>query len=133
MTTLTNALKEEHGMLMNVFNEIKAVGFESQDGMDKMMAAKSMLLAHMKKEDTELYPVLRRAEISDEHLKITLNVFTGEMADIAKLALEFFDKYSAGYSGKNFNLDLERLVALISHRISREEDILFRAYDNIKS
>ena len=90
-------------------------------GVDKtwngLLAAKSGLLAHLKKEDTQLYPVLNEAAESDANLKRTLDMLAKDMEGISKAALEFFEKYSEGGSGLEFTKDFGHLYATISLRI----------------
>ncbi len=132
MSKLVDELKKEHSVIAETLNNAKNLGITSEEGQKTLLAAKSGLLAHLKKEDEQLYSVLKNASESDANLKVTLNTFAKDMDEISKVALEFFDKYSTGGSGLEFAKDFGELFAIISKRIRREESIIFQKYDELK-
>ena len=131
MSGLVNELKKEHEALVSVLNEIKDLGITSQEGKDKLSAAKNGLLAHLKREDLELYPKLKEAAVNNDQLKRTLEHFSKEMEEISSFALEFFDKYESGAEGVEFIRDFGKLIGGLRGRIRREENILYPEYDKL--
>ncbi len=132
MSKLVDELKRDHSVIAETLNKVSSLGVTSKEGQNTLLAAKSSLLAHLKKEDEELYPVLNNAAESDATLKQTLDVFAKDMTGISKAALDFFEKYSTGGSGIEFAKDFGRLFGKLSQRISQEENILYKKHDEIK-
>ncbi len=75
--------------------------------------------------------LLRRAAEGDAHLARILEMFAADMDEVPAGCLEFFEKYAGGGEGLEFAGDFGRLYATLSHRISREENILYKAYDEL--
>ncbi len=96
-----------------------------------LMAAKGALLAHLAKEDKELYPTLNKVAETDAQLKSTLDFYAKDMDEISKSALAFFDKYSAGGSGLEFAKDLGSLFGNLASRVRKEESTLYLKYNEL--
>jgi hemerythrin-like domain-containing protein len=74
--------KKEHSAIVNTLNNVKKLGIRSIEGQDELLSAKNSILNHMKKEDKEFYPVLRKVAKHNQRLKETLNEFDKDMARI---------------------------------------------------
>ena len=61
MSRLVSQLKNDHKVLVEVLAKVKELGIGTKEGQGKLSAAKAGLLAHLKKEDAELYPVQKKA------------------------------------------------------------------------
>ena len=132
MSKLIEDLTKEHALIVDVFKKVKELGVGSKEGKDKLLLAKKGLLGHLKKEDEELYPVLKKAAEADKGLKRTLEVFAQDMGEISKFALDFFEKYSQGESsGVEFAKDFGRLFIVLGGRVRKEEGILYAAYEKL--
>ena len=131
MSVLIEELKKEHSEIVVTLNEIKELGISSKEGQAKLMSAKVSLLAHIKKEEDQFYPVLRKEAKTNKELESILDLLAVGMMDTSRVALEFFDKYSSGVSGKEFPKDFENLFEALGKRIRNEEDILFPVYEKI--
>ena len=131
MSNLIDDLKKEHAFIGETLNKVRSLGITSKEGQSTLLAAKSGLLAHLQKEDERLYPVLNKAADNDPNLKQTLQMFAAHMEAISAAALGFFEKYSGGGSGAEFAKDFGNLNAELSMRISREEDILYKRYNEL--
>ncbi|MBE7440211.1 MAG: hypothetical protein HS115_17295 [Spirochaetales bacterium] len=83
-------------------------------------------MAHLDREDRELYPALKALEQSNA----IANAFQTEMAGITVQALEIFQRYEKGVDDKTrFARDTGQLFALVSGRIIKEEMRLYPAYE----
>lgn len=131
MSNLVTELKEDHKKIVAVLAEVKAKGITSKEGVQVLVSAKAALLAHLKKEDTFLYPELRKAAQSNSGLKSTLDVFAKDMDKITAEVLAFFDKYSNGGSGIEFAKDIGHLLSVLGARIQREENSLYSEFDKL--
>ena len=131
MSKLAEELKKEHAVIAEMLNKVKQNGITSQEGQTTLLAAKKGLVAHLKKEDDQLYAYLNKKAESDAGLKRTLDMFVSDMEGITKAAMEFFDKYAKGGSGLEFAKDFGRLYAVLSQRIYKEENIVYKKYDEL--
>lgn len=132
MSELVEALKKEHVLIKETLNRARKLGISSPEGQNILLSAKDSLLAHLEKEDKQLYSVLNEAAESDTDLKQTLEWFANDMDEISKAALDFFSKYSKGGSGIEFAEDFGKLFATLTLRISKEENIIYQKYDELK-
>lgn len=131
MSVLIDELKQDHVVLVETLNKIKSLGITSEEGQKLLIAAKGALLAHLAKEDKELYPTLRKAAESDASLQSTLDFYAKDMDEISKAALEFFDKYSDGGTGLEFAKDLGGLFGSLGTRVRKEESTLYVKYNEL--
>ena len=134
MIALVKELKNEHSVILAILNEVKRLGILSKEGHAKLMSAKEHLLTHLKKEDRQLYPFLiKEAKGNKRSLEDTLVLLNAiDMADVSRVALEFFDKYSKCVLGKEFQEESGSLFVLLRNRIRTEEDILYGRYEEMK-
>jgi Hemerythrin HHE cation binding domain len=131
MSRLIEQLKGEHAAIVGVLGQVKELGIGSAEGREKLLAAKASFLAHLRKEDAELYPVLKRAAESDPRLKRTLEMFANDMEKISKATLQFFEKYAQG-AGPDFAKDFGTLFGTLTARTRREENIIYQEYDRLQ-
>lgn len=131
MSQLIEELKKEHTVIVDILNEVSKLGITTKEGQRKLLDAKQGLLAHLKKEDDRLYPVLKTAAEKNPALKQTLDLFAQDMAGISKAAIDFFAKYSQGGSGLEFARDIGALFTTLKSRIRKEEDILYSEFDRL--
>lgn len=131
MAKLIKELKKDHEVILAILNKVKELGIGSREGQEKLLSVKNLLLAHIKKEDDQLYKVLNKAAENDSDLKHTIDVFAKDMDNISRVAFEFFSKYINGGSGIEFAKDFGRLYALLGERIRREESIIYARYERL--
>jgi hypothetical protein len=136
MTKLIQQLRTEHQVLVSRLDEVRS-SIDPQTGKLPLAKAvfaltmvKKSLLAHLGKEDEELYPVLERAAQHDPAVGDLLRRFGDDMAKISKAALAFFEKYdNRGLFSQAFPSDLEDLYRVLAQRIVAEESELYPAYE----
>lgn len=131
MSLLIDDLKKQHSEIFAELKEANDLGIITKDGQYKLLSTKADLLAHLKKEDEHLYPVLRKEAEINKHLESTLDSFSSEMENISRSALEFFDKYSDGVIDSKYVEAFETLYAALSARMKNEESVLFAEYEKI--
>jgi iron-sulfur cluster repair protein YtfE (RIC family) len=131
MSPLITELKRQHVAILEVLDAVNTLGIASARGQEKIMAAKTLLLAHLAKEDETLYPVLRKGTETDGELRRYLEILSKDMARISESALGFFQKYAASDHGAEFARDFGSLSARLSSRIRKEEAILYPAYERL--
>lgn len=133
MTILIDQLKTGHHIIFKTLEKARQFGIGSREGQMELLLAKSSLLAHLKTEDVRLYPALRSTAQTNRSMKLTLDSFAKDMDEISRLAIGFFDKYSNGGSGIEFARDFGRLYAMLKIRMHKEENILYRQYEQLNN
>lgn len=129
MSVLVGQLRKEHVVLLEGLNQAYALGISSEDGREKLRGMRALLLAHLAKEDKELYPLLDAAALHNKRLASLLLTLRDEMGLISREALQFFTTYEHGGAGFEFARDFGRLLAALTARIRREETLLFPEYE----
>jgi hypothetical protein len=131
MSALIEELKREHSEIVAMLNEIERLEILSKEGQSKLMPAKERFLTHLKKEDEQFYPVLRKDAENNKQLESALDLCALDMENVSRIALEFFDKYYGGVIDEDFQREFERFFAAINKRIEAEEDILYDEYESM--
>jgi iron-sulfur cluster repair protein YtfE (RIC family) len=129
MSVLIEELKKDHSEIFAALNEVKKLGVLSREGQAKLLSIKNNLLAHLKKEDEQLYPALKKEAERNNNLKNALDLFAIDMENVSRVVQEFFDKYSKGVLGEEFQKEFESLLVALGKRIRNEEDVLYDEYE----
>lgn len=127
---MINELKKEHAVIIDTLKEIRELGSCSTEGYDKILSIQKSLLAHLNKEDEELYPLLRDAAKSNRKLQEKINAFDGNIGAVSIAAFDFFGNYPTKARGQ-LAKEIEWLIETLTWRMQREEAILFTMYDNL--
>ncbi len=117
MAKLIDELKKENTSIVNTLDAVKTLGINSKEGKEKLLTAKTAFLENLKKEDEKLYPALRKAAKKNEDLKTKLDEFGKDMDNVSKIALYFFNRYSHGGSGFEFEFACKRLSSILKARM----------------
>lgn len=131
MSLLIGELKKQHSEIFAELKEANDLGIVTNEGRDKLLSSKVDLLAHLKKEDEHLYPVLIKEAEKNKQMENVLDSFSCEMENISRSALKFFEKYSDGVIDSKYAETFETLYAAHSARMKNEESILFAEYEKI--
>jgi len=128
MNTLILELQNEHAAILEVLGQVKALGISSQAGQERLLAARDLLLAHMRKEDERYYPELRKAAESDQELTVLKKFFIADMEAVSAKAMRLFDRYARGGDEAEFAGEIKLLYLTLKARIQTEEEKLFRKF-----
>ena len=135
MSRLIEELKKDHETIENMLAKAKEPSISHKEAHKILITAKATLLAHLKKEDAQLYPVLNKGALSDATLKRTVDFYAKDMDEITSNAIGFFDKYSPA----DATIDIEfarafgKLYSTISIRLRNEEKTLYKEYEKLNS
>ena len=130
MNKLIEEFKKEHSLIIATLNGVKMHGINTEDGIEKLLSAKDNITAHMKKEDKEFYPELRKAAGSNQRLRELLDAFDKDMDEITRYSIELFGDYSAA-AGSEIALELEKFIVILERRTLREETFLFAEFEKL--
>ena len=112
---LTEILKDEHKIILSLFNELLFEEVNTEQRTIKFALVQFSLLEHLKKEDKYLYPKLRELEGTDQ-----LGVrFSKEMRKISKQIMTFFNNYQHNSHGLAFSKELGIIVATLKKNFKR--------------
>ncbi|GAA4649444.1 hypothetical protein GCM10023116_17180 [Kistimonas scapharcae] len=131
MSTLVQEFLQEHAHITDTLLNVQRIGIHTEQGRKLLILAKEELLAHLAKEDANLYPVLWKAAETDEKLKTTLEKYAKDMDQISASALAFFEKYCSHGDEEGFEKDCKGLIRVLCKRIGNEEAVLYRKYNEI--
>jgi hypothetical protein len=132
MSVLIEEFKKEHSEIIAILKEVKKLGIHSEEGRSRLMSAKEYLLEHLRKENEQLYPVLRKKAEHNGILKDELDMFAMDPEYVSRVVLEFFDKYFGGVTDEDFQINFESLIAALNARIRNEEESLYQEYEEIE-
>jgi iron-sulfur cluster repair protein YtfE (RIC family) len=133
MARLIEELKREHAEIARLLDTVKSPKISNAEAHKILLSAKNTLISHLRKEDTQLYPLLNKAAESNTSLKRTVDFYARDMDEITAKAIAFFDKYSKD----DAPIDLEfakafgNLFATISRRLRSEESTLYLEYEKL--
>jgi hypothetical protein len=133
MARLIDELKKDHVEITALLDRLKSSSVSNNEAHKILLTAKASLLAHLKKEDAQLYPALNNAAQDNTGLKRTVDFYAKDMDVITKNAISFFDTYSRN----DATIDLEfakafgNLFATISRRLRSEESILYKEFEKL--
>ncbi|MCB0278707.1 MAG: hemerythrin domain-containing protein [Calditrichaeota bacterium] len=131
---LINELRQEHQVLLQMISQIKNLGILSDEGYFKLLNSKQILIDHLTKEDTALYPLLYKGARKDKELKDLLYNLLSEMNNLTSEVLDFYSKYDdrTSFSKEEFAKDITYVMLQLKNRIVKEEEHLYRAYDKLR-
>jgi len=123
---LISTLKEEHKKIIKMLDEINP---GKNEGLNSLKALKEMLVVHLDKEDSLLYPGLVAS--SEEELKNLGKTFQDIMKSYMELAMKCCENLNRanGVMTKDLIESYNLVKEKINNRIVIEESILFTAYE----
>jgi hypothetical protein len=128
MTDYIKTWHREHAQILEALFQVVHLDIFSRAGQMKLQELKRVLDAHLKSEDLNFYPVLRKGAETDPGLRRELFLFAADMDKITEEATAFFRKEESDPMGKDIPSEFGRISAVIKSRISREENILMQEF-----
>ncbi len=125
-------IRKEHTVIIDNLMNMKKLNIHTREGQLELLSAKNDILDHIKNEDENFYPVLKKTAESNSGLRETLNAFDEDMAVISKYTLDFFESIFT-VEGIDLELALEKFIEVHTTRIKREEAILYAKCGNAAS
>lgn len=130
MSDLIKELKEEHNTLKTLLSEVYNYISSKEKKIEFVKKLKAIVVAHIEKEDKELYPFLKKAAEKDANLKIKLELFAKDWEGISEFANYYIEKYSEGNFDQKFAGDTAKLLSTLRQRMMKEEISLYSEYNN---
>ncbi len=127
---MIKALKIEHSVIIDNLEEIKRLGVYSKKGQDVIFSIQMNILSHLKKEDKELYPVLKDAMKSERKVNVMSKLFDENISAVSNTVIHFFENY-ATKAKKQLAMETEWLIETLTWRMQREESLIFAMYEGV--
>ncbi|MCF6364724.1 MAG: hemerythrin domain-containing protein [Bacteroidales bacterium] len=128
MSDLITILVEEHNSLKLLLSEVYDYISSEKKKIEFVKKLKTILVAHIDKEDKELYPFLNKEAETDESLKRKLASFAKDWKEISIFANNYFERYCENNFDANFTADTAKLLSTLRQRMIKEEVSLFSEY-----
>lgn len=129
MSKLITELKNEHTALKSLLSEVYNYISSTEKKIEFVTKLKEIVVAHITKEDSELYPFLNKEAEKDQNLKIKLDLFAKDWSGISEFANYYIEKYSKGEFDGSFADDTAKLLSTLRQRMMKEEISLYSEYD----
>ena len=128
MSDLITGLIQDHNNLKKLLSEVYSYIVSEEKKIEFVQKLKAIVVAHIEKEDKELYPFLNKEAETDENLKMKLDSFAKDWEAISEFATNYFGKYSEGKFNPQFTTDTAKLLSTLRQRMIKEEVSLFSEY-----
>jgi DUF438 domain-containing protein len=122
--SLIDTLTHDHNTIFKLLDESRALGVTTEEGRKKLRQVRGVVVAHLKREDTKLYPEMQRYE----ETRALGETYSKEMRGISSEILAFFDSLEGGMAGIEFARQMGRVISHLRQRMTREEVRLYPAF-----
>ncbi|SDD10792.1 hemerythrin domain-containing protein [Paraburkholderia lycopersici] len=122
--SIVTTLKHEHQEIFKLLEKVQTLGL-SDEGRKYLKQARSLVVGHLAREDSKLYPQM----LARDQTRELAASFASEMKNISKETLSFFDALERGESGLDFARQMGGAIAHLRQRMTREEVRLYPAFD----
>jgi hypothetical protein len=124
MSDLISELEADHRLILAHLESIKEAKFAREVAARELAAAKALIVAHLAKEDKELYrPLLANASAQSTAMQ-----FQERMKVITTDVIAFFNTYDLSKAqdlGLPFVRDLGTIIGKLKTRMTQEEERLY--------
>lgn len=132
-------LEKEHALIEQAFKKLELIIksgniSNAADVLEIIEQFKTLLVKHLKKEDTLFYPDMRKkaVELKQDALLPALDVFIENMKNISQKVFDFFSRYDTEKAilgnGKDFINGIAEVKDALIKRIYSEEKTLYLIY-----
>ena len=123
-------LKSEHREIVHLLtNAYSGSGIAASSWKDAVIQAQKLFEDHLDHEDQTIYNDDFFGEVFGGTYNRTAEKFQNEMKDITVFVEKFFRKYRETTDHRDFNSDYAKLVNALEKRITAEEKILFKEFE----
>lgn len=130
-SNLVAELKSEHQRIVAALDDAKKAGVGSAEWASKVGAARTALLAHLSKEDAELYPTLREAAKTDGDLAFQLRMNDQNLRTVVGVVAGFYELLDRGTDSIELSKAFGGMSAQLSLRIASEESQLYATFERV--
>lgn len=130
MSNIIQELVEEHNALKELLSSVYNYISSKEKKIEFVKKLADIVVAHIEKEDKELYSFLRKEAEKDTNLKTKLELFAKDWEGISEFTNYYIGKYSEGQFTSEFAADTAKLLSTLRQRMMKEEISLYSEYNN---
>jgi hypothetical protein len=131
MCHLTDELKKEHAVLLQMLEHVKFSSFEQQELLNYLFEFREKLFDHLDREEKYVYPNLRVRAKFDSKLENLLTNHSNE--HLRQIITDFCIRYRFGRSVSSLTDYATTIYDILRARIMSEEIRLFPEYETIEA
>jgi hypothetical protein len=124
-TTLIPALRHDHVQMRDLLETARRHGVSSPEGQHYLKQARDLIVEHLRREDSLLYPALRGCA----ETQALADTYANEMQELSREILAFFDGMQHEHDDLVFARGFGKVMGTLNKRWTREEVRLYPAYD----
>ena len=124
-TILTSTLRHDHAQMRDLLDTVRRHGISSAQGHQYLKQARCLIVEHLQREDTLLYPALRGCA----ETQALADAYANEMQELSREILAFFDGMENEHDDLVFARGFGKMTGTLNKRWTREEVRLYPAYD----
>jgi hypothetical protein len=121
---VTDEIKRDHALLGESLRMLKNNGFENPAAVAKLYSIRSAIIAYLNRSDQKLYPPLEEAGKHDSSIAFLYSLHAGDWRGGTKVVQDFFRNHPQPGGDITFVTALGRVAAVLSHRLSNEQQLL---------
>ncbi len=128
MCNIIQEFRNEHKLVLDTISLIRKENSVVKKH-EILFSMKKTLIKHLEKEKKYLYIPLQNASEHNKKLNETVETFVSNMEETTEYILSFYEKYEILTGAKGFLYDLDKFFKELFTRISSEEAIFFKEYE----
>ncbi len=131
---LTAELRAAHVQIVEQLNALRGRGGVAAQVRAELLNTQELFTAHVKVEDEQLYPVLRKQAEQDSKLRAILTLLDRDTQETSAYVNGFFERCLAlgPTDSQELESELETVFTILMVRQWKEDNSLFSEYDKIK-
>ncbi|ADD69114.1 hemerythrin HHE cation binding domain protein [Denitrovibrio acetiphilus DSM 12809] len=133
MSDLVKELKNDHEKLLNIMLDAQKLGLATDAGRSKLMEGKMLLTEHLRKEDSRLYPELKKLSAGEAYSSKIVDEFSSEMKGLSATVIDFINRAGTAEIDMEYAKELGRIISSLRMRIRKEEIQLYPLYERLSS
>jgi hypothetical protein len=122
--TLIPDLLHEHAQMRELLESVRRQGISTAEGQRLLRQARQLIVAHLQREDAQLYPALRGCA----ETRALADAYADEMQELSREILAFFDGMAGERNELVFARGFGKVMGALIKRWTREEVRLYPAY-----
>lgn len=133
MNVFIKELKKDHEQLLEILLDAQSKGLGTDAGRNKLLESKQLLVGHLNKEDSKLYPEMKKLAKDNAYDMKIIDGFVNEMKSLTKDIVSFIGKVDNTDMSIEFAKELGKIISLVRMRIRKEEIQLYPLYERLLS
>lgn len=123
-------LRTQHQTILDRLAQVELDQSSSPTRVARLQAIERMIMDHLKLEDEQIYPALRRAADDDVLLRGVLDAFARDSEELSTRIARFFERARVS-DPSGLERECSELIGTLRVRVRREEELLFSEYEKL--